>query len=214
MSAQDDVLAAFGEWPRRPVEVKADDAPAPEQAIDGDHVEASEKADEAETSAAKPTSESGPDSVPVEQVDGDQAETAGESGAGVGEESSEPVDAAPDQPYLDPAAFFAELQAESAPQPKPGRRPLLIRYASALLLAGAVGAVTAFAVSLPRRTDVPFLGTPSDGRYTFPSAARPAPPAGDPVPDNGGNTGEVHYGDLRQYLLPVPTGVSSNEDGW
>jgi len=103
----------------------------------------------------------------------------------------------------------------SAPPPKPGRRRrLLLRYASALALAGAVGAGTAFAVSLPRRTDVPFLATPGDGRYTFPAAARPAPPSGKPVPNNGNNFGQIHYGDLRQYLLPAPTGAVPKEDGW
>jgi hypothetical protein len=235
VSAQDDVLAAFGELPGPGGEEGAgEQAPAPgsEDLSIGGQAEtaeetkagganaatdgAPEEGDRAETGGGagigERESELGHASVPEEHLGGDQAEAGGE--VGVGEQVSEPVEATPSQPYLDPAAFFAELQAESAPQPKPGRRRLLVRYASALVLAVAVGAGTAYAVSLPGRTDVPFLATPGDGRYTFPSVARPAPPSGDPVPNDGSNTGQVHYGDLRQYLLPAPTGVSPKEDGW
>ena len=207
-------------------------ASATEEQVGGDRAEAGAETAAGAADASEP--------APAEQVGDGPAETGVEAEAGAadaatasepasaeqvggGEPVSEAVDATPSQPnqphqphqpYLDPAAFFAELQAESVPQPKPSRRRLLLRYASALVLAGAVGAGTAFAVSLPRRTDVPFLATSGDGRYTFPAAARPAPPSGEPVPNNGSNIGQVHYGDLRQYLLPAPTGVAPKEDGW
>jgi hypothetical protein len=123
--------------------------------------------------------------------------------------------AAAAQPYLDPAAFFTQLQAESAPQkPKPRWSRLVLRYGAAVVVAGAVAAGTMFAISLPRRTDVPFLATPTDGRYDFPPMVRPAPPVGKPAPGDDANAEQIHYGDLRQYLVPVPKGAALKEDGW
>jgi hypothetical protein len=120
----------------------------------------------------------------------------------------------PTQPYLDPAAFFAQLQAEAAPKPKPRWPRLVLRYGSALVVAGAVGAGTAYAVTLPRRTDVPFLATASDGRYSFLDVTHPVPPAGEPAPGADSNQTQTHYGDLRQYLVPAPVGVVPKESGW
>ncbi|WP_194925356.1 hypothetical protein [Catenulispora pinisilvae] len=134
--------------------------------------------------------------------------------AGVGAQIPAFPAAAPAQTYLDPAAFFAQLHAESAPQPKRRHARLVLRYVSVLVLAGAIGAGTAYAVTLPRRTDVPFLSTPSDGRYTFPALARPAPPVGEPAPGADSNEAQSHYGDLRQYLLPAPDGAVPKEDDW
>ena len=129
--------------------------------------------------------------------------------------SIQPPAAAPGQPYLDPAAFFAQLQAEAAPKPKRRWPRLVLRYASALVVVGAIGAGTAYAITLPRRTDVPFLATPSDGRYTFPPLlAKPAPPSGKPAPGDDDDKAQIHYGDLRQYLLPAPSGAVVKEDGW
>lgn len=272
MSAQDDVLAAFGELPWKVREAKAD-AESGEagdgeveagsaEAEAGDAAGAADAADAAgeEPKAGPADAATGEEPAPAGPVGAERAETgekapasdstevdvgqteraeSGEkapagSNTGVGDESELGHGSAPEgqaskpgessgeqapepvaaQPYLDPAAFFAELQAETAPPPKPGGRRRLVRYAAAVVLAGAVGAGTAYAVSLPRRTDLPFLATPSDGRYTFPSAVRPAPPSGEPVPNDGSNTGQVHYGDLRQYLLPAPTGAVPKEDGW
>ncbi|MFD0637992.1 hypothetical protein ACFQ9X_47010 [Catenulispora yoronensis] len=128
--------------------------------------------------------------------------------------ASEPT-SAPGQLYLDPSAFFTQLQAESTPKPKPKRWPrLLLRYASALVVAGAVGAGTAYAVTIPRRTDVPFLATPNDGRYVFPVIAKPAPPAGKLAPGDEKNAQQTHFGDLRRYLIAAPKGAVAVEEGW
>lgn len=130
-----------------------------------------------------------------------------------------PVDASqlPPQPYLDPAAFFAQLQTESAAPAAPAKRRwprLVLRYASALVVAGAVGVGTGYALTLPKRTDVPFLATPSDGRYTYPAMTRPEPPAGKPAPADNANDPQIHYDDLRQYLVAAPVGLTPTEDGW
>jgi hypothetical protein len=73
---------------------------------------------------------------------------------------------------------------------------------------GAVGVGTAFAVTLPRRTDIPGLATKPDGRYTFPAAAKPVLPSGVLTPGDKANKTGVHYGDLRQYLLAPPKGAT------
>lgn len=142
------------------------------------------------------------ESVTVESVDGVSPDANGATLTG-----------APVQLYLDPSAFFAELQAEVA---KPKRRwpQLAARYGLALVIAGAVAVGTAYGLTVPRRTDVPFLATPGDGRYDFPAVARPVPPVGEPAPGDERNSGQVHFGDLRQYLLPAPKGAMAKEDGW
>ena len=63
---------------------------------------------------------------------------------------------------------------------KPQRRALKLagRYALVLLTLGAIGAGTAYAVTLPKRTDIPTLKTKDDGRYQFPGLAKPRPAAG------------------------------------
>ncbi|MFL6117899.1 MAG: hypothetical protein ACJ786_42075 [Catenulispora sp.] len=138
----------------------------------------------------------------------------GESVDGVSQDANgETLTGASGQLYIDPSAFFDQLQAEVA---KPKRRwpqPVL-RYGLALVIAGAVAAGTAYGVAVPRRTDVPFLATPSDGRYAFPALARPVPPVGKPGPGDERNSGQVHFGDLRRYLLPAPKGAVVKEDGW
>ncbi|OLE20509.1 MAG: hypothetical protein AUG49_24885 [Catenulispora sp. 13_1_20CM_3_70_7] len=105
------------------------------------------------------------------------------------------------------------MQAEVA-EPKRRWPRLVVRYGSALVVAAAVAAGTAYGVTVPQRTDVPFLATPSDGRYDFPALARPLPPVGKPAPGDDANAGQVHYGDLRRYLLPAPKGAVVKEDGW
>ena len=208
MSAQDDVLAAFGE-PLRKSRVEPEAEVFGEAEAVGAAGQADPDAADGKVTAATEQPETGGEASTAEQATADHRP---EADASASAPASTPTPTA--QPHLDPAAFFAQLQAETAPQPKRRWPRLVLRYASALVLVGAVGAGTAYAITLPRRTDVPFLATPSDGRYSFPLLARPRPPAGEPAPGDDANKGQVHYGDLRQYLLPAPTGAVREEDGW
>ncbi|MEY9934296.1 hypothetical protein ABH926_008961 [Catenulispora sp. GP43] len=176
--------------------------PAPEAAAGEQLAEASDAGASAQTAVSEPGNA------------GTVAE-AGESEQAAGEQAAEPsAPAIPAQPYLDPAAFFAQLQAEAAPTPQRRWPRLALRYGSALVVAGALGVGTAYAVTLPRRTDVPFLATPSDGRYSFPGVVHPVPPAGEAAPGADSNQTQAHYGDLRQYLVPAPVGAVPKESGW
>lgn len=262
MSAQDDVLAAFGEPSRKahveeeeveveeaaeagePAAASGDGSATEERAEIGEPAEASAgigEPAEANTKIGEPAEASAVEAVADQETEAGATEIAitatsvpeAGSEAGAGEQlaadhhqlpgdhhpeattnAAASVPAPPPQPYLDPAAFFAQLQAEAAPKPKRRWPRLVLRYASALVVAGVVGAGTAYAITLPRRTDVPFLATPSDGRYTFTFLAKPQPPAGEPAPGDDSNKGQIHYGDLRQYLLPTPSGAVRDEDGW
>jgi hypothetical protein len=82
------------------------------------------------------------------------------------------------------------------------------RWTGAVVLAVAVGAACAFAVTIPKRTDIPGLATASDGRYVFPPLALPTLPPGQPVPgDNADNPGGQHLSDIQKLLLPAPKGA-------
>lgn len=253
MSAQDDLLAAFGELPEgvdgdgtaveeaaavgeitaaEPIEetesvaeiAAAEEITAAEPVEEAATVELMEEAeavkvaepieDIAAAEEREPIKPAEPVEVaePIEDIAATgQIEPVEAAEAGSAEPANAPASAAP---YLDPAAFFAQLQAEAAPPPKRRWPRLVLRYALALAVVGAVGAGTAYAITLPKRTDVPFLATAKDGRYDFPFLAKPAPPAGEPGAGEDSNKGHVHYGDLRQYLLPPPTGAVRKEDGW
>jgi hypothetical protein len=252
VSAQDDLLAAFGEPERdaeavEPVEVgEPAEAVEPAETIESaETVEAEDSAEVVEAAEAPapaaevveaaeaPTSADAAPSVRSEPVPQPEAATvvvehpglagtdpaiaAQASAPGYAPQASAPGYAPqfpPQQPYLDPAAFFAQLQSESAPAaPKKRRWPrLVLRYASALVIAGALGAGTAYAITVPKRTDIPFLATPKDGRYTFPAMARPVPPPGKLGPGDRGNGSFTHYNDLRQYLVPAPIGTVAKDD--
>ncbi|MEY9907138.1 hypothetical protein ABIA35_003363 [Catenulispora sp. MAP12-49] len=261
MSAQDDVLAAFGEppsWPRTQDEAAGDEASGDEATGDGEvaveeqtdngHAEADTSEQPAEdngagevTASEQPAEDNDPGEVAEATANEKSAEDDGASKVAEATASKQPAEASdadapaeppagapepiapapalaeaptPTQPYLDPAAFFAQLQAEAAPKPKPRWPRLVLRYGSALVVAGAVGAGTAYAVTIPRRTDVPFLTTASDGRYSFLNVTHPVPPAGEPAPGADSNQTQTHYGDLRQYLVPAPVGVVPKESGW
>ncbi|TDU05361.1 hypothetical protein EDD99_3871 [Streptomyces sp. 846.5] len=84
-----------------------------------------------------------------------------------------------------------------------------LRWTTAVVVCAAVGTGTAFAVMAPRRTDIPGLRTPTDGRYVFPALTLPALPSGAVGPVEGATgTGEgLHAVDLRKLLLPAPAGA-------
>ncbi len=96
----------------------------------------------------------------------------------------------------------------------PPRRVLraVLRWSGAVLLCGALGTATAFAVAAPPRTDIPGLATPDDGRYTFPPLDVPALP----TTVIQGSTGALHGPDLRTLLLPRPRGATADRSvpGW
>ncbi|MCX5211589.1 hypothetical protein OG689_20235 [Kitasatospora sp. NBC_00240] len=82
------------------------------------------------------------------------------------------------------------------------RRTLLRRGAAAFVLVIA-GTASAYAVTVPDRTDIPGLATPKDGRYTFPVLVLPPLPSGKPAP--GAPGAELrHEADLRRLVLPAP----------
>ncbi|MDT9693293.1 hypothetical protein Q5762_34205 [Streptomyces sp. P9(2023)] len=116
-------------------------------------------------------------------------------------------------------------QAETAPAlppvpAKPSRKPLLwavARWTAAVLVLGGVGAGTALGITSMERTEVPGLATESDGRWAYPEISLPALPADAPRPFTEGNTGEIHYADLRKLLLPAPAGATPDpklNGGW
>jgi hypothetical protein len=94
------------------------------------------------------------------------------------------------------------------------------RWTAAVLVFAALGGAAAYGVTQPRRTDIPGLETPDDGRWTYPALKLPKLPVGKPGAfAESGNPGERHYADLRKLLLPLPQGAKADKDfadseGW
>ncbi|MGW2961499.1 hypothetical protein ACWDGI_23980 [Streptomyces sp. NPDC001220] len=112
---------------------------------------------------------------------------------------------------------------EFPPQPpKKDRRVLraTLRWVSAAVVFAVAGAGTAYGVTRADRTDVPGLGTHSDGRWTYPTLVRPPLPSGSPGPnDDARNPAGTHFADLRKLVLPGPAGATADAalkgtDGW
>jgi hypothetical protein len=102
------------------------------------------------------------------------------------------------QPPRDPAAEARRKQ----------RQRNTVRWVSAVVLAVAVAAGSALAVTHPKRTDVPGLATAADGRYVFPALSLPTLAPGEPGPgDETNNPGGRHLADIRKLLLPAPQGA-------
>jgi hypothetical protein len=94
-----------------------------------------------------------------------------------------------------------------------------LRWTAALVVFAVVGAGTAYGIAGMKRTDVPGLGTASDGRWVYPTLTKPPLPKGSPGPLAEGNKAGTHYADLRQLVLPAPKGATADaalrgEDGW
>lgn len=122
---------------------------------------------------------------------------------------------------LDPAAIAAEqAQHAQAAARRSRRRRNALRWAAAVAVTLAVGGGTAFALTVPQRTDLPGLGTAADGRYDFPALTLPTLPADQPAPSASTNADAGrHLADVRKLLLPRPLGsaagtVKSAADGW
>ncbi|NEB03899.1 hypothetical protein [Streptomyces sp. SID13726] len=94
-----------------------------------------------------------------------------------------------------------------------------MRWTAALLTFALFGAGTAYGIAGMERTDVPGLGTVSDGRWVFPVLRKAPLPAGKPGPLDAGNKAGSHYADLRALVLPAPEGATADPalrgtDGW
>lgn len=88
-----------------------------------------------------------------------------------------------------------------------------------MVVFAVVGAGTAYGITDMKRTDVPGLGTASDGRWDYPVLSKPPLPAGSPGPFAEANTAEAHFADLRALVLPAPKGATGDKaldgsDGW
>lgn len=101
------------------------------------------------------------------------------------------------------------------PAPKWHRKPAVrafARWTAALLICAGAGTGTAMGITAADRTDVPGLATTGDGRWEYPRLEHPALPAGKPRPFSDGNSGEVHYADTRELVLPAPEGATEDKE--
>ncbi len=122
-------------------------------------------------------------------------------------------------PTPDPT-LTPDLTLTPAPAPKT-RRGLraTLRWTAALLTFAAFGAGSAYGIAGMERTDVPGLGTVSDGRWVYPVLTKAPLPSGSPGPLAKENKAGSHYADLRALVLPAPEGATVDKalggtDGW
>ncbi|MET8825754.1 hypothetical protein ABZX40_09540 [Streptomyces sp. NPDC004610] len=93
------------------------------------------------------------------------------------------------------------------------------RWTAAVAVFAVLGAGTAYGITRMERTDVPGLGTASDGRWAYPEIVRPPLPEGSPAPFDKVNLTGTHHADLRKLVLPAPEGATADgklrgADGW
>jgi hypothetical protein len=129
----------------------------------------------------------------------------------------EPTPVPQDAPVaLDPWAAPPE---PAAPKDRRVLRAVL-RWTAAVVVFAALGGAAAYGVTQPRRTDIPGLQTPDDGRWTYQALKLPKLPAGKPrALDADNNPAGRHYADVRSLLLPAPAGAKLDKtfpgrDGW
>ncbi|MCX4629107.1 hypothetical protein [Streptomyces sp. NBC_01443] len=108
-------------------------------------------------------------------------------------------------PVAEPTAP-AEAAVPAVPK---DRRKLFaaLRWTAAVVVFAAVGTGVAYGISRAERTDLPGLSTQDDGRWAYPVLAKPALPAGAPLPAGKDNKDETHYAPLTGLLLPAPEGA-------
>ncbi len=139
-------------------------------------------------------------------------------------ETAQPI---PEPPLLPPTAFqVPEPEQAQAQDPLPvpakkDRRVLraVLRWTAAVVVFAVVGAGTAYGITDMKRTDVPGLGTASDGRWDYPTLTKPPLPKGSPGPLAEANRAGSHFADLRALVLPAPKGATGDKaldgsDGW
>ncbi|MEV6729886.1 MULTISPECIES: hypothetical protein [unclassified Streptomyces] len=108
-------------------------------------------------------------------------------------------------PVAEPTAP-AEAAVPAAPK---DRRKLFaaLRWTAAVVVFAVAGTGVAYGISRAERTDLPGLSTKDDGRWAYPVLAKPALPAGAPLPAGKDNKDETHYAPLTGLLLPAPEGA-------
>ncbi|PLW65948.1 hypothetical protein C0036_25360, partial [Streptomyces sp. DJ] len=108
---------------------------------------------------------------------------------------------------------------DGGPARPPRRTRAVARWVSALLVLAVSAAATAYAVTVPERTELPGLKTPHDGRWAYPALKLPALPSGSPPPHAEDNPTGRHHADLRDLLVPLPRKAVEDDaapvrDGW
>jgi len=131
-----------------------------------------------------------------------------------------PASLAPPAPTEPPLASAPAPEAQPT-SPRKDRRVLraVLRWGAAVVVFAVVGAGTAYGIAGMKRSDVPGLGTVSDGRWTFPTVSKPPLPTGSPGPFATANAAGAHFADLRALVLPAPKGAVADKaldgtDGW
>lgn len=233
MTHQAEVDRAGQGEPRDAVPPPPAEEPRSDEARSGTSAPARESA--AETTpdlapASEPTpaaaSEPEPTPAPTADLEPTTAPEPAPAPLSVGEPAPAPAPA----PAADPAAVpvLAPVAVpQDTPAPLPVPRPLksrrvlraALRWTAALVVFGVVGAGTAYGIAGMERTDVPGLGTVSDGRWVYPTLTKPPLPKGSPGPLAEDNRTGTHYADLRELVLPAPQGATADPalrgtDGW
>jgi len=131
-----------------------------------------------------------------------------------------PASLAPPAPTEPPLASAPAPEAQPT-SPRKDRRVLraVLRWGAAVVVFAVVGAGTAYGIAGMKRSDVPGVGTVSDGRWTFPTVSKPPLPTGSPGPFATANAAGAHFADLRALVLPAPKGAVADKaldgtDGW
>ncbi|MEV6538341.1 hypothetical protein [Streptomyces sp. NPDC051665] len=129
--------------------------------------------------------------------------------------------AVPEPPLLPPTALQEQEQDPRPVPAKKDRRVLraVLRWTAAVVVFAVVGAGTAYGITDMKRSDVPGLGTESDGRWDYPVLTKPPLPKGSPGPLAEANPAGSHFADLRALVLPAPKGATGDKaldgsDGW
>ncbi|WOX10646.1 hypothetical protein [Streptomyces sp. N50] len=140
--------------------------------------------------------------------------------------------AVPEPPLLPPAALHEQEEEGREGQEGQEREPLsvpvkkdrrvlraVLRWTAAVVVFAVAGAGTAYGITGMKRTDVPGLGTASDGRWDYPTLTKPPLPKGSPGPLAEANPAGSHFADLRALVLPAPKGATGDKaldgpDGW
>ncbi|MGW5342560.1 hypothetical protein [Streptomyces sp. HUAS TT3] len=120
------------------------------------------------------------------------------------------------QPAAEPPAAEPPAAEPPAAEPSasPGRRRTgtALRWLAAIVAFAAFGTGTAYGISRAERTDLPGLATAGDGRWDYPTLAKPTLAPGAPQPFASDDEDGIHYAALFQLLLPTPAGSAPDRE--